>query len=503
MHERRHAWRNRGKREKRERHSRSSIGENRLIPMSSFRIVLSTAIIHLLAVLVYAQQPYTAELYEHSVTRNIEYGTAIDYAGNDATLHLDIYIPINRYCNRPIVILVHGGAWVGGSKDDPDIVWLARSFAARGYVAATVNYRLGMHLTSNYSMYALCNENISAPCAYICDSMEVHRANFRAMQDVKGAIRFMKQRSAQDSTDAGNVFLIGQSAGGFVALTAAFMHEENERSAFCGSIADAPAPDQDLRRYGCLPASLSQSRPDLGAVAGYLHADDADAGVQGVANIFGGLLDPGIIDEAEILDKAVYMYHQGSDVVVHYGYGRLLGRLSWECFAQTNICQSYHYYPHAYGSKALAEYLAYAFPGASGVRTDIIENYRYLGNCFDNGHALDNISRRAGNIAELFAQKIASNGNTPRRECTLSTDETRIRMHISVYPNPSASLISIDVPGLRAGSAYRIMDMLGRTVQHGSLNAERSSLRVSSLPAGQYYFHLLGYQGRIFRVRRE
>ncbi|MCZ7555013.1 MAG: carboxylesterase family protein [Bacteroidia bacterium] len=471
--------------------------------MTRLRFVLTTVLFPLLCAIVAAQQPYTIEAYEYRVSKDIEYGVALDYAGNEARLHLDIYTPRNAYCNRPLVILVHGGAWVGGSKDDADIVWLARSFASRGYVAVTVNYRLGMHLTSSYSMYALCNESISAPCAYICDSMEVYRANYRAMQDVKGAVRFMKLRSGQDSTDAGNVFLIGESAGGFVALTAAFLREENERSEFCGSIADAPVPDQDLRRYGCLPAALSPVRPDLGSVAGSLHTSGADAEVQGVANIFGGMLDPAIIDEKEIQNTALYLYHQGSDVVVHYGYGRLLGRLSWECFAQTNICQSYTHYPHAYGSKALMEYFGAAFPGVAHLRADITENYRYLGNCFDNGHAIANISKQAGDIAELFAEKIAVNGNVPREGCTLSADNGSLPLRLSVYPNPSSSHIFVDAPGLRAGSTYRIMDMLGRTMQDGVLTAERSTVTVSSLPAGQYHFHLFGHPGRIFRVRRE
>jgi pimeloyl-ACP methyl ester carboxylesterase len=471
--------------------------------MLHFRFLLSVAITQIFAVCMLAQQPYTVEQYDYTISRNIAYGAGVDYAGNAATLHLDIYTPTNRFCNRPLVVLVHGGAWIGGSKDDPDIVRLARSFAARGYVAATVNYRLGMHLTNSYSMYALCNESISAPCAYICDSMEVHRANFRAMQDVKGAIRFMKLRAALDSTDAGNVFLIGQSAGGFVALSTAFMHAGEERSVFCGSVSDAPTPDPDLRRFGCVPESLSPVRPDLGPVAGVLHTDGTDASVQGVANIFGGLLDPGIIDEVEIRDLALYMYHQGSDVVVHYGYGRLLGRLSWECFAQTNICQSYHHYPHAYGSKALSEHIHSAFPAASRVRADIIENYRFLGNCFDNGHAFDAVMLRAATIAELFAGKIAANGNVPRTECTLSAGYAGIQMHMSLYPDPSSSLITIVAPGIRAGSAYRIMDMLGRTLQHGVLYAERSTVNVATLPSGQFYLLVSGHSGRVFRVHRE
>jgi hypothetical protein len=158
-----------------------------------------------------SQLPYSEPQFQYDSILDISYGTATDYAGNSVELLLDIYKPKNDgNCLRPIMIIVHGGAWVSGSKEDLNTVLLSREYAKRGYVVANINYRLGTHKTSNYTMYAICNTNISAPCGYICDSSEIVRANYRAMQDTKGAIRFMKSRFAEDSTDINNVFIAGR-----------------------------------------------------------------------------------------------------------------------------------------------------------------------------------------------------------------------------------------------------------------------------------------------------
>ncbi|MCY7327486.1 MAG: carboxylesterase family protein, partial [Saprospiraceae bacterium] len=46
---------------------------------------------------------------------------------------------------RPLSILMHGGAFVVGTKEDGNMVSLAQEIAARGYVVASINYRLGWH----------------------------------------------------------------------------------------------------------------------------------------------------------------------------------------------------------------------------------------------------------------------------------------------------------------------------------------------------------------------
>lgn len=45
---------------------------------------------------------------------------------------------------RPLMIIIHGGAFIAGSKDDFIQQRMLKEFAKRGYVTASINYRLGM-----------------------------------------------------------------------------------------------------------------------------------------------------------------------------------------------------------------------------------------------------------------------------------------------------------------------------------------------------------------------
>ena len=79
-----------------------------------------------------------------------EYGNNINYAGFAEDLMLDVYEPNgdtlangDSVTDRPLVLLAHGGSFIGGSKTGSDVVPLAESFAKMGYVVASINYRLG------------------------------------------------------------------------------------------------------------------------------------------------------------------------------------------------------------------------------------------------------------------------------------------------------------------------------------------------------------------------
>src|SRR6201999_720816 len=61
----------------------------------------------------------------------IQYTTAVDYTGTTIPLLLDVYTPPARaLLPRPAVVLVHGGAFVGGSRTDE--AGEAKQWAERG-----------------------------------------------------------------------------------------------------------------------------------------------------------------------------------------------------------------------------------------------------------------------------------------------------------------------------------------------------------------------------------
>lgn len=433
-----------------------------------------------------AQLPYTVSKYDFDSSLNVMYGTAGDYAGNQTNLLMDIYKPVaDSNCLRPVMILVHGGAWIGGSKDDYNMAYMSRELAKKGWVVANINYRLGTHKAAFYNMYPLCNTSLSQPCAYISDSAEIYRANFRAMQDAKGAIRYMKSRHLIDSTDIDNVFIAGESAGGFIAIAAAFTDTVSEKDSSCYAITDAPNPDPDMSNYTCIPTPLNLSRPDLGSVEGNLNNSTYNSIVKGVGNFYGGVLNTNIFKQATDT-PLVYLFHQGSDVVVHYKHGTLLGRTSYECYAGTNICQPYYFYPHAFGSESIRQFFAGSIKPPV-FKAEIISNYSYQNNCFANGHAIDNINVRLQSMLDLFAVKIMQSGNNPQTNCSRTDLEKQLSdLHIGIWPNPADMKLQIEVPALLSGSHFSLMNIDGQIVFNGIMGSDINFVDVSELASGIY-----------------
>ena len=83
---------------------------------------------------------------------NIKQDTDIIYAeglSHNATstaplavpLELDVYYPDDETTNRPVFMFIHGGGFKGGTKTKPEIIDMAKYYASRGWVFASVDYR--------------------------------------------------------------------------------------------------------------------------------------------------------------------------------------------------------------------------------------------------------------------------------------------------------------------------------------------------------------------------
>ena len=69
-----------------------------------------------------------------TVEKNLQYTSK--YKDN----YLDLYLPkVENAKKSPLIIWVHGGAYVGGDKSD--IVYFATALASEGYAVASINYR--------------------------------------------------------------------------------------------------------------------------------------------------------------------------------------------------------------------------------------------------------------------------------------------------------------------------------------------------------------------------
>lgn len=76
-----------------------------------------------IAGLNYAQDPCSSGRYADAVfsqftlTSNLTYGQNSNWANSNTVLKLDLYEPTNdTLAARPLIIWVHGGSFIGGSK---------------------------------------------------------------------------------------------------------------------------------------------------------------------------------------------------------------------------------------------------------------------------------------------------------------------------------------------------------------------------------------------------
>lgn len=102
-------------------------------------------------------------------------------------LHLDLALPDKTKGPFPLVICVHGGAWVGGHRAGHHRT--IRLLADRGFAAATVQYRL-------------------APGARFPAQLE----------DVRQALAYLETRAGDLDLDMQRVGALGDSAGGHLVL---------------------------------------------------------------------------------------------------------------------------------------------------------------------------------------------------------------------------------------------------------------------------------------------
>lgn len=142
-------------------------------------------------------------------TVDIQYGEAIDNFGNPKTLLLDLYTPnSDTETSRPAFLWVHGGGFKTGNKSSGRSI--ATEFARRGYVAASIGYRLRPPGTPNSSS----NQELIQEFATGGEPDQIRDARI----DVQAAVRWVRANAATLGVDPTRVIVGGASAGGVTAL---------------------------------------------------------------------------------------------------------------------------------------------------------------------------------------------------------------------------------------------------------------------------------------------
>jgi len=215
--------------------------------------------------------------------------TTVNYSDvyTDSYHEIDIYTPDGDIeINRPVILYMHGGSFYGGNKTLTDCVDFCESMAKKGYVTASLNYRLAnmiSFLSSNETQY----ETV-----------------LKAVSDAKSAIRYFRKDFDNGDTygvDPNTIFVGGYSAGAVIAIHLAYID----------STLDLPTS----------PINVQAIVNNLGGPYG-LEGDAGNYGyssdISGVVSFAGGINN---VDWIDSNDEPLVSIQGTSDVTVNYNCG--------------------------------------------------------------------------------------------------------------------------------------------------------------------------------------
>ena len=143
--------------------------------------------------------------------------------GSDVAQKFDLGLPANRTSATSLVIVIHGGAWTTGDKNE--LGFMTDGLKQRGFAVANMNYRLSPQSNDNYNMQ---------------------------LDDINTAIQFAFSKAQQYTFNAQKVYIIGHSAGAHLALSYAYTRNSAGKVKAVGSLA-GPTNLYSLAYYNPFP----------------------------------------------------------------------------------------------------------------------------------------------------------------------------------------------------------------------------------------------------------
>ncbi|MCP4442433.1 MAG: T9SS type A sorting domain-containing protein [Aureispira sp.] len=403
--------------------------------------ILLLSIFCLLANLLLGQVDYSnrykkAIFSQNTKQFNIKYADAdkYDVFGLNILepLHLDFYEPAgDTATKRPVALAFFGGAYLIGDKLMQDMTAWCDSLASYGYACAAVNYRLGY--------------NTLVPASAV-------RAGYRALQDARAAIRFLKENHATYKIDTNQIYVLGNSAGALTAIQTAY-GQEDERPAQTYGVSGSLAEGADL---GCMDCSGNN----------YQHTVDVAA----VLGMWGAAVSVDALDPFD--DAPIIMFHGDNDVIVPIDSGDAFN---------TGIL------PSVYGSRtihkakqALGQHSElHVYPGQP-------HNFYYDVAIFPNAY-WDTI----WTLSHDFLCRV-----NPYCTSTLTAVEEakqlKNELNVVIYPNPAQEQVTIYIStaAIQEEKVLKVYSIQGKEYAFLKSRQNTLNLDVKDWPAGMYFVQI-------------
>jgi len=400
-----------------------------------------TFLLSILIVDSYAQTcsgRYQTEIFSQVDVTTVTYGEAPNTVGNNVTLQMDIYQAAgDTATDRPVVIFCFGGSFSAGSRTENNLVSFATSLAKRGFLCASIDYRIAGH-----------------PLELIPEKGMV-KIVFSAIQDGKASIRFFRKNFDEGNSlgiDPDNIFIGGTSAGGILAINLAY-----------GDVLEK------------LPANWQTWAIENGGLEGSSGSPGYCSQPNGVFSFAGAVADTAFI---EANDVPFYSCHATGDQTVLYNYGAPLNGVAPVTLFGSGDISTRMTNLGIYN--ALDTYTGGNHPpmsASSGLNMVVTR---------------DNLGAFLYNILDCNPANLK---NTNQQSCYDISPPVGIQAlneskDWTIYPNPASSFVSLK--GASNFEFIKVYDALGRLVFADDIyNANSYTLDVQGFVAGIYNVQML------------
>jgi len=156
--------------------------------------------------------------YEVNITEDIIYAEGLSHNSWNSPnttvvpLLMDSYVPENNLQNRPLLMLIHGGAFVGGSKQQEALVEIADYFSSRGFVVFSIDYRL------RDQMGTIPQEWIDVISGGAPSNLNQIYAMYPTHRDAKAALRWIIANADNYHINTDYITVGGGSAGAITSI---------------------------------------------------------------------------------------------------------------------------------------------------------------------------------------------------------------------------------------------------------------------------------------------
>lgn len=374
----------------------------------------------------------------YTLTSDIPYGQNINLIGNNEILKLDVYEPQgDTLALRPLIIWMHGGGFINGTKADVQSV--VAYFAKMGYVAASIDYRLGM-------------TDFPSPGP---DSVDFMESILRAVHDAKAAIRFFRNNIVQSGNtyriDTNLIFFGGSSAGAATTLYLAYMNEISEFPSFIDT----------------LQAGLG------GGIEGNSGNPGYSSSVKAIINSAGALADTLFM---KTNDVPILSLHGSADNIVPFGTDSFYHGTSY--IAVVNGSQSIHIRANNTGTINCLK----ALWGAGHTPHEDT-------NAIFAAKHRDTLVRYAANfLLQFVCNEIPICSYIYN---STSVNALSLSKNLRIYPNPAGVSFKIEGASKSEKIHYSLCNLLGAEIKSGDISGNGKSycgeIQVDGISTGMYF----------------